>query len=153
MGFARAVAHTGITVRDIDQSVDFWCSALGAQIERRFQLGGVFAAEVTGVPQARIDVAVVNLAGHRLELLQYQAPGDRSELRPRPCDIGSWHLAVEVDDVDAVSAVCASYGWAVAGSAQSLTEGPRRGTRFVYLHDADGATLELIGAPPGRPPT
>ncbi|KQY09196.1 hypothetical protein ASD37_01625 [Mycobacterium sp. Root135] len=147
MALVHAVAHTGITVRDLDASVSFWCSVLGAQLERQFTLGGAFAAEVTGVPQARIRAAVVNLAGHHLELLQYEGPVDRETVRSRPCDVGSWHLAVEVSDIHAVVGECERHGWSVAGSVQTMSDGPRQGTRFAYLHDSDGATLELIAPP------
>ena len=150
MALARAVAHTGMTVRDLDASVGFWCSVLGGQVERQFTLSGAFAARVTGVPHARIRAAVVNLAGHRLELLQYEGPVDRGTVRPRPCDVGSWHLAVEVSDIHAVVGECERYGWAVADSVQTMPGGPRQGTRFAYLHDADGATLELIAPPSDR---
>lgn len=147
MPHAVSTAHTGITVRDLDTSLAFWTEVLGARLERRFDLSGDFAAEVTGVPDAHIRAAVVALGENRLELLQYLQPAERGHLRPRPCDLGSWHLALTVadtDDITDVVASCAQHGWRLAGSVRTMTDGPRAGARFAYLHDPDGATLELI---------
>jgi len=140
------VAHTGITVRDLDASVAFWVGALDARVERRFELGGTFAADVTGVPGARIEAAVVLVGTHRLELLQYLAPEHREHLRPRPHDLGMWHLALDVADLDQVAARCAEHGWGLRGAVATMADGPRAGTRFAYLEDRDGAVLELVEA-------
>ncbi len=144
MSTVLGVAHTGITVRDLDAAASFWVGALDARVERRFELGGTFAADVTGVPGARIEVAVVLVGGHRVELLQYLAPAHRDHLRPRPQDLGSWHLALDVADVDQVAARCAEHGWRLRGAVATMADGPRAGTRFAYLEDPDGAVLELV---------
>lgn len=147
MPHALSIAHTGITVRDLDASLAFWTQVLGAQLERRFELSGDFAADVTGVPDAHISAAVVTLGENRLELLQYLRPAERDHLRPRPCDLGSWHVALTVentDDITDVVASCAEHGWRLAGTVRTMTDGPRAGARFAYLHDPDSATLELI---------
>lgn len=149
MSAVRSVAHTGITVRDLPASIAFWTQAVGGVEERRFALSGDFAAGVTGVPGAAIEAAVVGLpGGHRVELLQYTSPAG-GDLSGRPCDVGAWHLALETDDLDALVERCVRYGWVAAGPAPTMAEGPRAGTRFVYLRDEDGATLELIEEPSG----
>ncbi|GGF46956.1 hypothetical protein GCM10011519_21200 [Marmoricola endophyticus] len=144
MSGVLAVAHTGITVRSLDRAVGFWVDVLGAEVERRFVLEGEFAADVTGVPGARISAAVLLLGQHRLELLEYLAPAQRDHVRPRPNDLGSWHLAVEVADLAEVARRCEEYDWRLAGRPRTMADGPRAGTTFAYLHDEDGCTLELI---------
>jgi len=138
------VAHTGITVRSVKTATAFWVEALGATVEREFTLHGGFAADVTGVTGARINAAVLLLGGHRVELLEYLEPTRRQHLRPRPNDLGSWHLALDVNDLEQVLTRCGDHGWRLAGAIGTMTTGPRTGTRFAYLHDADGSTLELI---------
>ncbi|MCA1281538.1 VOC family protein [Saccharopolyspora sp. 7B] len=139
-----AADHTGITVADLDRSLEFWCGVLGFELARRGHLTGEFAAQVTGVPGADIDMAVVVVPGHRIELLQYNAPADRVRVRSRPCDVGAQHLALQVDDIDALLAAAAESGWEPAGLPQTMAGGPRAGTRFAYMRDADGTTVELI---------
>lgn len=137
--------HTGITVSDLERSLVFWRDVLGFELSHRAQLTGEFAAGVTGVLGAEISIAVVVApGGHSIELLQYHQPADRAHLRPRPCDVGSVHLAVTVDDIDAVLETSADFGWLPAGAPQTMTSDPRAGTRLAYMHDPDGTTVELI---------
>lgn len=147
MAHVLGVAHTGITVRSLDASVAFWVEVLGAEVDRTFALNGDFAADVTGVLGARISAALLRLGDHRIELLEYLEPAQRDHLRPRPNDLGSWHLALDVTDLDSIVVRCGEHGWRLAGAVGAMSTGPRTGTRFAYLHDQDGATLELIQPP------
>ncbi len=141
------VHHTGITVRDIDASLAFFVGVLGFTPQYRARRTGSFAEEVTGVPEAEIEIAVVQAPGHRIELLQYIAPCDRNHLRPRACDIGSVHLAFDVDDLDAALAHLAEHDWHPVGCPQTIAGGTRAGSRVVYIRDPDGTTLELMQPP------
>jgi lactoylglutathione lyase len=129
---------------ETNPSIAFWNGVLGFEVEREFQLSGEFAAGVTGVPGVAISVAMLAGAGHRIELLQYCEPPDRAHLRPRPCDVGSVHLTVNVDDLSATVQACALHEWILAGEPHTMPTGPRAGARFAYLHDADGLPLEVI---------
>src|SRR6185295_3620667 len=106
------------------------------------------ASEITGVPGAEISIAVLKGYGHKIELLEYQAPFDRQHFRPRPCDVGSVHVAFLVDDLDAVLQAIAASGWKAAGIPQTLKAGPNAGKRVVYVFDPDGTTIEFMQAPP-----
>jgi catechol 2,3-dioxygenase-like lactoylglutathione lyase family enzyme len=142
--------HTGITVSDLERSVAFWRDVLGFEFSHRTHQAGVLAAEITGVPGAEISLAVLKAPGHKIELLQYHAPNDRQTENPlRPCDVGSAHVALTVDDLDAVLEAIARSGWQVAGTAQTLTTGPNAGKRVVYVRDPDGTTIEFM-QPPGH---
>ncbi len=136
--------HTGITVRDLDVALAFWRDVLGFKLVTRARRTGTYASEVTGVAGAEIEIAVLLAAGHRIELLQYIAPPERMLMRPRPCDIGSVHLAFDVDDLEAAIARVAASGWLAVGSPQVIAEGVRRGTRVIYLRDPYGTTIELM---------
>ena len=138
------VDHTGITVRDLDASLAFWCDVMGFALLYRAHRTGVFAAGVVGVPGAEILIAVVEGFGHKLELLQYLAPADRAAYAPRPCDLGSLHLCFVVDDLDAAQDALAARSWTVGGAPQIMDGGSRPGARLVYLRDPDGTTIELV---------
>lgn len=142
-----SVAHTGITVPDLDAALDFWHGALGFVVARRFELDRHFAPEVVGVPDADIRAAVVEGAGHTIELLQYRRPADRETYRPRSCDVGSVHIALTVTSIDAVIELSAPHGWNAVGTPQTMRAGPRAGTIFIYLRDESGITLELVEPP------
>ncbi len=139
--------HTGITVRDLERSLTFWRDVLGFKLVARARRTGTYAADVTGVPGAEIAIAILLAPGHKIELLHYLLPEGREHLRPRPCDLGSIHLAFDVDDLDAVLARVAASGWAAVGAPQVVAEGARAGTRVVYVRDVDGTTLEFMQPP------
>lgn len=147
---ALRLAHTGITVTDLDRSLAFWHGALGFEILFRVEAGGTFAETATGVPGADLRVAMLDCQGHSVELIEYAAPADRDVLKPRPCDVGSWHVAFMVEDLDEVLSVLASHGFRAVGPPAVIESGPRAGGKAVYTHDPDGTTVELIQPP--KPP-
>jgi catechol 2,3-dioxygenase-like lactoylglutathione lyase family enzyme len=142
-----AVDHTGITVTNIDRSLAFWRDVLGFELSHRVHHTGELASEVTGVPGAEISLAVLKAPGHRIELLEYHAPADRKRAEIRPCDVGSIHVALTVDNLDAILSTIAASGWTAAGKPQILKTGPNAGKRIVYVRDPDGTTIELMQPP------
>jgi catechol 2,3-dioxygenase-like lactoylglutathione lyase family enzyme len=142
-----AADHTGITVTNLDRSLAFWRDVLGFEVSHRPHQTGKLASEITGVPGAEISIAVLRGYGHKIELLEYCAPQDRKRVASRPCDVGSVHVALLVDDLDAVLATIAESGWKPAGQPQILTAGPNAGKRVVYVRDPDGTTIEFMQLP------
>jgi glyoxylase I family protein len=142
----HAVDHTGITVSNLERSLAFWRDVLGFELSHRPHQTGELASEITGVPGAEISIAVLKGYGHKIELLEYSAPPDRKHVAIRPCDVGSVHVALAVDNLDAVLATIAAAGWKAAGRPQTLTAGPNAGKRVVYVRDPDGTIIEFMQA-------
>jgi catechol 2,3-dioxygenase-like lactoylglutathione lyase family enzyme len=145
-----ATDHTGITVTNLERSVAFWQDVLGFELSHRAHHTGDLASEVTGVPGAEISLTVLKAPGHRIELLEYHAPPDRKRADLRPCDVGSVHVALTVDNLDAVLSAIAASGWKAVGKPQTLKTGPNAGKRVVYVRDPDGTTIEFMQPPPDK---
>jgi glyoxylase I family protein len=145
-----AADHTGITVANLERSLAFWRDVLGFDLSHRPHQTGELAREITGVPGAEISIAALKGYGHKIELLEYLAPADRKHVGLRPCDVGSVHVALLVDDLDAVLNTIAASGWKAAGKPQILKSGPNAGKRVVYVRDPDGTTIEFMQPPDGR---
>ena len=143
-----AADHTGITVSNLERSLAFWRDVLGFEFSHRTHQTSELAGEITGVPGAEISLAVVKApGGHKIELLEYLAPPDRKQhVDLRPCDVGHVHIALTVDDIDAVLNAIAASGWKAAGKPQTLQSGPNTGKRVIYVRDPDGATIEFMQA-------
>jgi len=140
--------HTGITVSNLEKSLEFWREVLGFGLSHTAHQTGEMAKEITGVAGAEIKLAVLRAPdGHKIELLEYLAPPDRKHVNVRPCDVGAVHVALLVDDLDAVLERIAAFGWKAAGKPQLLTKGPNAGKRVVYIHDPDGTTIEFMQPP------
>jgi catechol 2,3-dioxygenase-like lactoylglutathione lyase family enzyme len=143
-----AADHTGVTVSNLERSLAFWRDVLGFELSHRAHQTGEMAREITGVPGAEISLAVLKApGGHKIELLEYLAPADREDFAPRPCDVGSVHVALTVDDLDALLSAITASGWEAAGQAQTLRTGPNAGKRVVYVRDPDGTTIEFMQPP------
>jgi len=142
-----AADHTGITVTNLERSLAFWRDVLGFELSHRAHHTGDLASEVTGVPGAELSLAVLKGYGHKIELLEYQAPPNRKRVDARPCDVGSVHVALTVDNLDAVLSTIAASGWNAVGKPQVLKTGPNAGKRVVYVRDPDGTTIEFMQPP------
>ena len=144
-----AADHTGITVSNLERSLAFWHDVLGFELSHTAHQTGELAREITGVAGAEIKLAVLRAPdGHKIELLEYLAPPDRKKhIDLRPCDVGSVHVALLVDDLDAVLEKISASGWKAAGKPQTLTIGPNAGKRVVYVRDPNGTTIEFMEMP------
>ena len=143
-----AADHTGITVTNLERSLAFWRDVLGFELSHRAHHTGDLASEVTGVPGAEISIAVLKGYGHKIELLEYLAPPTRKHVDLKPCDVGSVHVALTIDNLDAVISAIAASGWKAAGKPQTLKTGPNAGKRVIYVRDPDGTTIEFMQPPP-----
>ena len=140
--------HTGITVSNLERSLAFWRDVLGFEFSHTAHQKGELAEEITGIPGAELKLAVLKTpGGHKIELLEYLAPADRKRTNLRPCDLGSVHVALLVEDLNAALDRIAVSGWKTVGQPQILTKGPNAGKRVVYVRDPDGTTIELMQAP------
>jgi catechol 2,3-dioxygenase-like lactoylglutathione lyase family enzyme len=141
--------HTGITVSNLERSLAFWRDVLGFEFSHTAHQTGEMAREITGVAGAEIKLAVLKApGGHKIELLQYLAPPDqKNNVDLRPCDVGSVHVALLVDDLDVVLKSIVASDWKAAGEPQTLKSGPNAGKRVVYVRDPDGITIELMQPP------
>ena len=85
-----AADHTGITVSNLERSLAFWRDVLGFELSHRVDQKGELAAEITGVPDAEISLAVLKApGGHKIELLQYTRAG-RSKTARRSSAVRRW---------------------------------------------------------------
>jgi len=141
--------HTGITVSNLERSLAFWHDVLGFELSHTAHQTGELAREITGVAGAEIKLAVLRApGGHKIELLEYVAPPDRKkDVDLRPCDVGSVHVALLVDNLEAVLEGISACGWRAAGKPQILQSGPNAGKRVVYVRDPDGTTIEFMQPP------
>jgi len=147
-----AADHTGITVSNLERSLDFWRDVLGFEYSHSAHQTGERVEQITGVKGSELKLAVLKTpGGHKIELLEYLGPEDRKQRNDlRPCDLGHVHVALVVDDLDDILEKMAASQWKAAGDPQMLTVGPNAGKRVVYVQDPDGTTIELMQMPQSK---
>ena len=146
---ARVIStnHTSFTVSDLDRSIAFFRDILGFTATSKLPRSKSVIQSLTGVSKSDLMFAYLHGPGHTLEVLEYLAPPDRSEVRPRPCDVGFAHIAFDVEDIDEIVTLASEHNVFPIGQITTVDQGPNQGGKAVYLRDSDGITVELIQKP------
>jgi catechol 2,3-dioxygenase-like lactoylglutathione lyase family enzyme len=146
------MAHTGLTVSDLDRALAFWRDALGMVEAFSQEKQGGYLEAIVAEPGAHVRMTHLEFpgGGHRLELFEYLAPaGKHVHLRPR--DVPFAHVCVAVDDIEEVLARLVAAGGQPLSGPIEVDTGANRGGRGVYVRDPDGHVVELFTPPRGAP--
>jgi len=136
--------HTSFTVSDVERSIAFYRDLLGFTLLSLAERAPGFAEMATGIPGAHLKTAYLEApGGHRLELIQYLSPPGM-KLDTRTNNVGSAHLALNVDDLRRVYREFRANGVRFKGEPVEIPAGPNKGNLMVYMLDPDDFTLELI---------
>ena len=98
----RRMDNVGIVVESLDTAIEFF-TELGLTLEGRAMIEGEWAGRVTGVPDQRVEIAMmVTPDGHsRLELSRFLAPAVVADHRKAPVNaLGYLRVMFAVDDLD-----------------------------------------------------
>ena len=94
--------NVGIVVESLDAAVSFFAE-LGLELEGRATIEGEWAGRVTGLPDQRVEVAMMRTPdGHsRLELSRFLMPPPVADHRNAPVNaLGYLRIMFAVDDID-----------------------------------------------------
>jgi catechol 2,3-dioxygenase-like lactoylglutathione lyase family enzyme len=151
----RGHDHTGITVPDMAQAVDFFVNTVGCQEIMSFgpfeDDEGTFMQDLLNVnPRAIIEKITQIRCGYgsNIELFQYSSP-DQQNATPRNSDIGGYHIALYVDDIQAAKDYLDAKGVKTFMGPLPIDEGPAAGQRIFYFLAPWGLQLEAISYPDG----
>lgn len=144
----RGIDHAGISVASLEAALGFYRDLLGLRVTGEGEDSGPELAAITGLSGVRMRYAELDLgAGQLLEVIEFRSP-DGSRLAQGPPDPGATHVALRVDDVDAVYSRLVAAGVPAPGRPTTITApGPWNGARCVYVEDPDGRTVELVQRP------
>ncbi|MCK6067099.1 MULTISPECIES: VOC family protein [Microbacterium] len=150
----RGADHIGITVPDLDEAHSFLVDVLGA--EPVYSLGEKRADDdwmqrQLGVhPRTVIrEIRFYRLGtGLNIETFAYDAADGQSP-QPRNSDIGGYHLALYVDDMDAAVEYLRASGVEVMGEPVASRQAAL-GQRWIYFRSPWGLQFELVSYPDGK---
>jgi catechol 2,3-dioxygenase-like lactoylglutathione lyase family enzyme len=150
----EAVEGVGITVADMDRSVEFYSKVLFFEKVSDVEVSGGAYERLQGVFGLRMRIVRMMLGGEFIELTEYLAPRGR----PIPVDSRSndrWfqHVAIIVNDMDQ------AYLWLRRHRVEHASPAPQRlpdwnpnagGIQAFYFKDPDGHPLEILQFPPDK---
>lgn len=140
--------HTSFTVADLERSLEFLRDQLGLQVVFTREVRDDYFGRIVGLPGAVVKAALLKIpvSNHHVELFQYLTPVGQS-CNPRPCDPGSCHLSLLVDDLPVFYQKLRGAGVACASEPIQIDAGPNRGGYGLYLRDPNGILIELFQPP------
>jgi catechol 2,3-dioxygenase-like lactoylglutathione lyase family enzyme len=151
VGGASAV---GLTVSDMDRSVDFFSKVLNFEKVSDVEVAGEAYEHLQGVFGLRMRVVGMKLGDEQIELVEYLAPRGRSIPEDSRSNDGWFqHVAIIVSDMDK------AYGRLREFKVRHASTGPQRlpdwnknagGIEAFYFKDPDGHALEILHFPPGK---
>ena len=149
MGKVTGFFHGGITVKDMEKSLDFYRDGLGLTVHIDRILDGPYLNVVLGLTHKTIRVVYPDIpGGGYVELLEYHGI-ERLSASSRPCDFGAGHLCLYVEGVDEIAERLFAKGYrARSEGCVDINAGPNTGARSIYLIDPDGYNIELFQKPP-----
>jgi catechol 2,3-dioxygenase-like lactoylglutathione lyase family enzyme len=151
---ATGVDAIGITVSDLDRSLEFYSKVLHFEKITEFEVLGDSYEHQEGIFGLRMRTARLRLGDETMELTEYLTPKGR----PFPADTHSndaWfqHIAIVVSDINR------AYACLRQNRVQHASPGPQRlpdwnqaaaGIQAFYFRDPDGHFLEILQFPPGK---
>src|SRR5215831_10780637 len=148
------VDSIGITVSDLDRSIEFYSKILSFEKVSETEFDGPDYEHLEGVFGLRMRTARMRLGDEYIELTEFLAPRGR----PMPDDSRAndrWfqHIAIVTSDMEH------AYQWLREKKVQHASTGPQRlpewnkkaaGIQAFYFRDPDGHFLEILAFPPDK---
>ena len=152
----HGVWHFSFTVSDLDRSVAFYRDLLGFEVVHVQEQDNAYTRRLVGFPDAVLRAAQLAVPGqprglstHDLELVEYIEPkGSRGDGRIN--DPGAAHLAVTVEDAEAIHRRLSEAGVRFVSPPNAITAGVNEGGSACYFFDPDDIVLELLQPPAHR---
>jgi lactoylglutathione lyase len=137
----RLTEHFGLTVRDLDRSIQFYSALFGQSPFYRATEERDYLGRVVGYSDCKLRLAFFRLPQTEafLELLEYVAPRG-VDVSMETSNPGIAHLCFVVDDLDREFERVAAIGGAFR---HDRPVDRADGGRAIYFRDPDGITIEL----------
>lgn len=150
----REVDSIGLTVSDMERSVEFFAKVLSFEKISDVEVFGKEYEHLQGVFGVRMRIVRMKLGDEFIELTEYLTPKGK----PVPVDSRSndrWfqHIAIITTDMDK------AYLWLRQNRVQHASTAPQRlpdwnknaaGIKAFYFKDPDGHALEILSFPEGK---
>jgi lactoylglutathione lyase len=141
--------HSGITVADLERSLDFYRDLLGLEVIAERLACEDYIQRLTDAAGGCLKLVHLRVpnSDYLIELLEYQGV-ERAAVGGRPRDPGQGHVCFIVSDLDALCQAIRDRGQRVIADPVTAIAGRNAGFRIVYAQDPDGFWVELMEPPP-----
>jgi catechol 2,3-dioxygenase-like lactoylglutathione lyase family enzyme len=137
----KRMDNVGIVVEDLDAAIGFF-TELGLELEGRGPIQGEWADRVTGLPDMRVEIAMLRTPDRHsgLELSRFLAPPVSADHRTAPVNaLGYLRVMFTVDDLDDTLARLFERGAELVGKVVQYEEA----YRLCYIRGPEGILIGL----------
>ena len=137
----RRMDNVGIVVESLDAAISFF-TELGLELEGRATIEGEWAGRVTGLPDQRVEIAMMRTPdGHsRLELSRFLTPPVVADHRNAPVNaLGYLRVMFAVSDIDEVLVRLRKRGAEMVGEVVQY----QNIYRLCYIRGPEGLLIGL----------
>ena len=138
----KAIRHTGIVVRDLEKSTEFY-RALGFVEDNRALEEGDFIDTVVGLQNTKLEwVKLKAPDGSLLELLKYHSHPKQKEIaKQKSNQLGVSHLAFSVSNIDTICEKIEEIDGSIV-NPPALANNKK--VKVAYCHDNEGNLIEIV---------
>ncbi len=149
------VDSVGITVSDMERSVDFYTEVLGFTKVSDVELQGPEYEKLFGVFGLRVRIVKLRLGEEFVDLIEFIAPsyGEPVPIDSKSNDLWFQHIAIIVSDMDGAYEILREHNVRqISTGPQTIPESNKEaaGIRALKFLDPDGHPLELLWFPPDK---
>ncbi|MEA4930553.1 MAG: methylmalonyl-CoA epimerase [Anaerolineaceae bacterium] len=130
MSQIKKINHVAIVVKDIDESLKFWETALGLKLDH-----------VEDVPSQASKVAFIPVGEGEIELVQPTSSDSGMAAYLEKRGEGMHHLCIEVDDIEAKMQELKDAGVRLINQSPEVL--PGRKMAFIHPKSTSGVLVEL----------
>ena len=134
------IRHTGLVVADLMRMQDFLASVLGFRLIDEVAESGSYIDNMLELDDCQVTTSrLVDSHGNQVELLHFPNHPDQPSWAGRVNSTGFTHIALTVDDIDAVCQKILEFGGTLNAPPQEV------GTlKATYARGPEGVLVELV---------
>lgn len=133
--------HFGITVTDVDKSIEFYRDVLGFEIVKVMDESGDHIDAFSDLENVKVKtVKMKDCSGGMVELLQYHSHPESANF-DQICRIGCSHFAMTVANLDLTIEKIINKGYSVNCQPQYSPDG---NVKLTFAKGPDGVLIELV---------
>jgi len=130
MAKIKKINHIAIAVKDVEESLKFWCDAMGLKVDH-----------IEDVPSQKSEVVFIPVGDSEVELVRPTSPDSGVAKFVEEKGGGMHHLCFEVDNIDEMLMQLKEKGIRLINEV--ALELPGRKMAFIHPKSTNGVLVEL----------